>query len=105
MSVIRIEKIKFSGELNWPEDKELQTAIEVFMPDYHVKDGDKVSIDFTLYIDYLNNIEDRLLAMEKILKAPGVVSDIDYEELRYGQSVIANIFDTITRIQLNGETQ
>ncbi len=60
---------------------------------------DMLTLHYTLDIDYLGNIVEKLTAIESLLNDPGVVRHVETDELLHGRSVIQTILLKLNSIE------
>ena len=65
-----------------------------------LRPGDKLDVTYTIYIDYLGEICERLRAIIELQKR-GVCVRVDEQELKHGHCLIREAFEAID--QINGK--
>jgi hypothetical protein len=65
----------------------------------HIREGDTGYADYTVNIDYFGDVVRKLELFGSLLDDESLVTEVDFEELSQGRSVIAELAEKITRIQ------
>jgi hypothetical protein len=101
----RLEKLDFRLELDGKlasehlDDCNIVMAPNlVFTPD-SFNDGDTIKLRWECFVQYFGEAAQKLAAINRLLDVPGIVANIELEELSRGQSLLVNVAQQIALLK------
>ncbi len=80
-------------------EKHAATLARLLIVDRPLFGDDMLTLQYTLDIDYLGNVVEKLTAIESLLNDPGVVRHVETDELSLGRCLIQTILLKLNSIE------
>jgi hypothetical protein len=97
----RHEKVKFRVTLNREGALKHAESLRALGFDVllQLQEGDTGHGDYTVSIDYFDDVVKKLGLVQSLLSDPLLVTEVDFEELNHGRSIIVDLAQKLTQIQ------
>lgn len=96
----RTERLKFTLKLDHKQVEDWIDDVRTVDPKApKVHEGDTLNLSYEVCCQYFGDVEQRLAALSRLLDVPGIVRQVNLDELNHGHCLFAGIVKRIEDLQ------